>query len=105
MVELSSWRGGLNVVTAADGAPRLWLSADGELCDVLGPQTSSSSDDSLADTSDLLLFAAEWLYCVAQTDGPTRYADIHPDIRASLYEFIPSAIALSDDDEVAFILS
>ena len=103
-VEITAWRGGANLVTSPDGAPRLWLTANGDLCDKLGRQITSERDH-VQDIGDLLLFVAEWLYCVSQSGGSVRFSDIHPDIRTSLYEFIPSAIELSDDDEVAFILS
>jgi hypothetical protein len=103
-VELAAWRGGANVVTTTDGAPRLWLTSDGDLCDRLGAQVTAERDH-VHDVGDLMLFVAEWIFCVAQSHGPVAYRDIHPDIRASLYEFIPSAIALSEDDEVDFILS
>ena len=103
-VNIAAWRGGRNLVTTYEGAPRLWLNAASDVCDNLGQQVTSEQD-SVQDVGDLLLFVAEWLFCVAQTGAPVRYADIHPDIRASLYDFIPSAIALSDEDEVSFILS
>lgn len=103
-VEIAEWRGGANLVTTSESVPRLWLNADGDLCDSLGQQVTSERDE-LVDVGDLMLFVAEWLFCVSQSDGPVCYSDIHPDIRASLYEFVPSAILLSDDDEVGFILS
>ena len=103
-VAIAAWRGGANLVTTTEGVPRLWLTSDGNLCDRLGAQVTTERDD-VRDVGDLILFVAEWLFCVAESDGPVAYGNIHPDIRASLYEFIPSAIALSDDDEVDFILS
>jgi hypothetical protein len=103
-VEIAAWRGGRNLVTTCEGMPRLWLNSAGDVCDMLGQQVTTEQDD-VQEVGDLLLFVAEWLFCIAQSDAPVRYGDIHPDIRASLYDFIPSAIALSDEDEVAFILS
>jgi hypothetical protein len=90
-VELAAWRGGANVVTTADGVPRLWLTSDGDLCDRLGAQVTAERDH-VHDVGDLMLFVAEWLFCVAQSHGPVAYRDIHPDIFVRIHSISHCAI-------------
>ena len=90
------------------GAPRLWVAEDGELYDVLGRvrvyENQRASAASLP-PEELAVFVAEWLSCVIERDGPVALRDIHPKLRALVYELTPSAIEVTDEDAVDVVLS
>ena len=72
-VEIAAWRGGRNLVTTCEGMPRLWLNSAGDVCDMLGQQVTTEEDE-VQEVDDLLLFVAEWLFCIAQSDAPSGYS-------------------------------
>jgi hypothetical protein len=95
-------------VLVRDGAGdrRLWLTAAGALHDAIGPvRMYEQGSPAPVEVCELAVFVAEWVTCAAERDGPVAYRDIRPDLRALVYELTPTAIAVSDDDAVDFVLS
>lgn len=96
------------IVRSAAGEPKLWLARDGELHDALGPVRVYEGRGGRASSlppEELAVFVAEWLSCAIEHDGPVAFHDIHPKLRALVYELTPSAIEVSDDDAVEVVLS
>lgn len=90
------------------GAPKLWIADDGELHDVLGRvrvYEGQSAPAASLPPEELAVFVAEWLACAIEHDGPVALHDIHPKLRALVYELTPSAIEVTDDDAVDVVLS
>ena len=93
------------IVTDARARRLLWMGLDGDLHDALGAVTCSPRGEQFAELDDLVLVIGEWLVCAAERDGPTAFANVHPELRDRLYELVPSAIAVSDEDEQRFWVS
>ncbi len=89
---VARWRGGRIVVARSDGDARLWLDDEGELCDAVGRLTVYDTEDRV-DGCELASYVAEYLRCVAENEGPVAYRDIHPELRALVYELVPTVIA------------
>jgi hypothetical protein len=101
-IDLDAWLGGVTVVTDSNRCPQLWLDGSGELCDRLGPDQSRHPID---DLDELVVFVAEWIVCAHGSGDTVAYSDIHPAIRAAVYELIPSTLEISDEDDVSFTVS
>lgn len=89
---VADWQGTQLIVTGRDGTARLWLDAEGELCDAIGRRLTLYDREDRADECELASYVAEWLEDAAARDGPTSYRDIHPDLRALVYAMAPSVI-------------
>lgn len=85
------------IVLRRDGTARLWLDAEGELCDGIGRRLTVSDPEARGDECELASYVAAWLENAAERDGPTSYRCIHPDLRALVYAMAPSAIVDRDD--------
>ncbi len=93
---IAEWRGEQVIVVRPDGSARLWLDAEGELCEV-GRRLTLYDPDEQADLCELASHVAEWLTNAAEREGPTSYRDIHPDLRALVHALVPSVITNCDD--------
>lgn len=96
------------LVRTETGEPALWLENDGELHDAIGTVRVYESGAGRAadlDAGEIAVFVAEWLACCNDRDGPTALGDIHPQLRALVYELTPSAIVVTDDDAFDVMLS
>jgi hypothetical protein len=96
------------IVRGAAGEAKLWLGEDGELHDAIGPVRVYEGQGGRAATlppEELAVFVAEWLSCAIEQEGPVALHDIHPKLRALVYELTPSALEVSDDDAIDVVLS
>lgn len=75
------------------------------LHDALGVVRLYESKPPPSDPEELAVFVAERLTCASERDGPVRSGDIHPMLRAPVYQLAPSAIEISDDDLATYVLS
>jgi hypothetical protein len=89
---VAEWQGMQLIVTGRDGTPRLWLDAEGELCDAGGHRLTLTDPDDRGDECELASFVAAWLEGAAERDGPTSYHHIHPDLRALVHSMVRVAI-------------
>ncbi len=100
-----AWRSGETLVRATDGSPRLWMDVHHSLHDALGVVRLYESGAPPSEPEELAVFVAEWLACAAERDGPVRSADIHPTLRALVYQLAPATIDISDEDLASYVLS
>lgn len=94
---VAKWHGMQLIVAGRDGTARLWLDAEGELCDAVGHRLTLYGREHRGDECELASWVAEWLKSAAVREGPISYHHIHPDLRALVSEMAPSVIVDGDD--------
>jgi hypothetical protein len=102
---LGKWRGLGTLVTDERARRLLWMGADGDLHDALGPVTSSPLGEVFVELDDLVLVIGEWLVLAAERVGKILLANVHPELRDRIYALVPSVFELSEDDEDHLALS